>query len=391
MNFKRKTKNVSKLKVAIVHDWFVTYAGAERVVEQMLKVLPEADIFAVVDFIPEGQRGFMANKEVKTTFIQNLPFARKKYRSYLPLMPFAVEQLDLSAYDMIISSSAAVAKGVITGPGQIHIAYINTPIRYAWDLTHQYLREGGLGMGPKGVLARLILHYIRIWDLRTVPGIDVMLANSGFISKRIWKVYRRESQVLYPPIDVEKFSLREEKEDFYLTASRMVPYKKLDLIVEAFAAMPDKQLVVIGDGPEMQKVKSKAEGYDNIKIMGYQPDEALRDHLQRAKCFLFAAEEDFGIAPLEAQACGTPVIAYGRGGALETIRGLGRDELPTGLFFKEQTVPSVCRAVAEFEENMSLFAPTACRENALRFSPERFRGEFRQVIEDSLAQGEYHD
>ena len=391
MNFKRKTKNVSNLKVAIVHDWFVTYAGAERVVEQMLKVLPEADIFAVVDFIPEGQRGFMANKEVKTTFIQNLPFARKKYRSYLPLMPFAVEQLDLSAYDMIISSSAAVAKGVITGPGQIHIAYINTPIRYAWDLTHQYLREGGLGMGPKGLLARLILHYIRIWDLRTVPGIDVMLANSGFISKRIWKVYRRESQVLYPPVDVEKFSLREEKEDFYLTASRMVPYKKLDLIVEAFAAMPEKRLVVIGDGPEMPKVKSKAEGYDNIKIMGYQPDEALRDYMQRAKCFLFAAEEDFGIAPLEAQACGTPVIAYGRGGALETIRGLGRDELPTGLFFKEQTVPSVCRAVAEFEENMSLFTPTACRENALRFSSERFRGEFRQVIEDSLVQGEYHD
>lgn len=357
-------------------------------VEQMLKVLPEADLFAVVDFIPKGQRGFMANKEVKTTFIQNLPLARKKYRSYLPLMPFAVEQLDLSAYDVVISSSAAVAKGVITGPGQIHIAYINSPIRYAWDLTHQYLREGGLGMGPKGLLARLILHYIRIWDLRTAPSIDVMLANSGFISKRIWKVYRRESQVLYPPVDVDKFSLKEEKENFYLTASRMVPYKKLDLIVEAFATMPEKQLVVIGDGPEMPKVKSKAEGHDNIKIMGYQPDEVLRDYLQRARCFLFAAEEDFGIAPLEAQACGTPVIAYGRGGALETILGLEKAAAPTGLFFQEQTVPSVCKAVETFEANESLFSPAACRENALRFSPERFREEFRQVIENSLAQGE---
>ena len=360
-------------------------------VEQMLKVLPEADLFAVVDFIPPAERGFLANKEVKTTFIQSLPWARKKYRSYLPLMPFAVEQLDLSEYDVVISSSAAVAKGVITGPGQIHIAYINSPIRYAWDLTHQYLREGGLGMGPKGLLARLILHYIRIWDLRTAPSIDVMLANSGFIGKRIWKVYRRESKVLYPPVYVEKFSLREDKEDFYLTASRMVPYKKMDLIVEAFAAMPERQLVVIGDGPEMPKVRARAEGHDNIKILGFQPDEVLRDYLQRAKCFLFAAEEDFGIAPLEAQACGTPVIAYGRGGALETIRGLGRNESPTGLFFKEQTVPSVCRAVAEFEENMSLFTPAACRENALRFSPERFREEFRQVVENSLAQGEEHD
>ncbi|MBE6102709.1 MAG: glycosyltransferase family 4 protein [Selenomonas ruminantium] len=379
------------MKIAIVHDWFVTYAGAERVVEQMLKVLPESDLFAVVDFIPPAERGFLANKEVKTTFIQSLPWARKKYRSYLPLMPFAVEQLDLSEYDVVISSSAAVAKGVITGPGQIHIAYINSPIRYAWDLTHQYLREGGLGMGPKGLLARLILHYIRIWDLRTAPSIDVMLANSGFIGKRIWKVYRRESKVLYPPVNVEKFSLREDKEDFYLTASRMVPYKKMDLIVEAFAAMPERQLVVIGDGPEMPKVRARAEGHDNIKILGFQPDEVLRDYLQRAKCFLFAAEEDFGIAPLEAQACGTPVIAYGRGGALETIRGLGRSESPTGLFFKEQTVPSVCRAVAEFEENMSLFTPAACRENALRFSPERFREEFRQVVENSLAQGEEHD
>lgn len=247
------------MKVAIVCDWLVTYAGAERVIEQMLKVYPEADLFAVVDFLPEGSRDFLMNKSVTTTFIQNLPKAKKYYRAYLPLMPIAIEQLDLSSYDLVISSSHCVAKGILTGPDQIHISYVHSPVRYAWDLQHQYLRESGLTHGLKSKIARAILHYIRIWDTRTSNGVDYFISNSRFIAKRIWKCYRREATVVYPPVNIDIFQYCEEKEDYYVTASRMVPYKKMDLIVEAFTQMPDKKLVVIGDGPDFEKIKRRQE------------------------------------------------------------------------------------------------------------------------------------
>lgn len=366
------------MKIAIVHDWFVTYAGAEKVVEQMLDVFPEADLFSVVDHLGEN-RGFIKNKEVKTTFIQKLPFSKKKYRNYLPLMPLAIEQLDLSQYDVILSSSHAVAKGVLTGPDQIHISYVHSPIRYAWDLQHQYLRESKLDKGIKGLITKSILHKVRNWDYRTANGVDYFIGNSNFIGRRIWKVYRRESEVIYPPVDISAFTLHEQKEDFYLTASRMVPYKKIDLIVEAFANMPDKKLVVIGDGPDFEKVKAKAKG--NIQILGYQSFEVLKDHMQRAKGFVFAAEEDFGITPVEAQACGTPVITYGKGGATETVLDLNYDK-PTGLFFKEQTVESIIEKINEFEKSYDKFTPSNCRENAIRFSPERFREEIRSIVEE---------
>lgn len=203
----------------------------------------------------------------------------------------------------------------------VHISYVHSPIRYAWDLQHQYLKESGLIKGVKGKIAKAILHYMRMWDVRTANGVDFFIANSEFIAKRIKKCYRREAAVIYPPVDVEAFKMREEKEDFYLTASRMVPYKKMDLIVEAFSRMPDKKLVVIGDGPDFGKIKSKAT--NNITLLGYQPFGVLKDYMQKAKAFVFAAEEDFGITPVEAQACGTPVIAFGKGGALETVKGLG--------------------------------------------------------------------
>ncbi|MED2113042.1 glycosyltransferase family 4 protein [Bacillus thuringiensis] len=366
------------MKIAIVHDWFVTYAGAEKVVEQMLDVFPEADLFSVVDHLGEN-RGFIKNKEVKTTFIQKLPFSKKKYRNYLPLMPLAIEQLDLSQYDVILSSSHAVAKGVLTGPDQIHISYVHSPIRYAWDLQHQYLRESKLDKGIKGLITKSILHKVRNWDYRTANGVDYFIGNSNFIGRRIWKVYRRESEVIYPPVDISAFTLHEQKEDFYLTASRMVPYKKIDLIVEAFANMPDKKLVVIGDGPDFEKVKAKAKG--NIQILGYQSFEVLKDHMQRAKGFVFAAEEDFGITPVEAQACGTPVITYGKGGATETVLDLNHEK-PTGLFFKEQTVGSIVEKINEFEKSYDKFTPTNRRENAIRFSPERFREEIRSIVEE---------
>ncbi|MBO9130021.1 glycosyltransferase family 4 protein [Bacillus sp. 165] len=365
------------MKIAIVHDWLVTYAGAEKVLEQILDVFPEADLFSVVDFINENERTFIKNKKVTTTFIQKLPLAQNKYRNYLPLMPFAIEQLDLSKYDIIISSSHAVAKGVITGPDQLHISYVHSPIRYAWDLQHQYLREAGLNKGIKGLLARYMLHKIRNWDYRTANGVDVFLSNSEFISRRIWKVYRRESKVIYPPVDISSFSLKRGKEDFYLTASRMVPYKKIDTIVEAFTNMPNKKLVVIGDGPDFNKIKAKAGS--NVQMLGYQPFDVLKEHMQNAKAFVFAAEEDFGITPVEAQACGTPVIAYGKGGALETIKGLEYSH-PTGIHFGGQTPESIQNAVREFEMNEGIFNADRCRENAMRFSEDRFKEELKNLV-----------
>src|SRR4030095_10102970 len=288
------------MKIALVHDWFTVYAGSERVVEQILECYPEADLFSLMDFIPPEERGFLKGKKVTTSFLQRLPFARKKYRQYLPLMPLAVEQFVLSSYDLVISSSHAVAKGVITHPDQLHVCMCYSPMRYAWDLQHQYLKQSNLEKGFKGWLARGILHRIRQWDSRTPNGVDEFIAISEFIKKRIWKCYRRESMVIYPPVDVSEFTLKEKKEDFYLTASRMVPYKKIDLIVEA-VSRSNKKLVVIGDGPDFKKTKTKAG--KNIELLGYQSVEALRDYMQRAKAFIFMAEEDFGIVPLEAQAC----------------------------------------------------------------------------------------
>lgn len=368
------------MKIAIVCDWLVTYAGAEKVLEQMLNVFPEADLFAVVDFLPEGQRDFIKNKKVTTTFIQNLPRARKKYRNYLPFMPIAIEQLDLSGYDVVISSSHCVAKGVLTGPDQIHISYVHSPVRYAWDLQHQYLREAGLTHGLKSKIARLIMHYMRIWDTRTSNGVDYFIANSHFIARRIWKCYRREAEVIYPPVDVDKFTFCDKKEDFYLTASRMVPYKKMDLIVEAFSKMPDKQLIVIGQGPDFNKIKKLAG--PNVKLMGYQPDSVLQDYMQRAKAFIFAAEEDFGITPVEAQACGTPVIAYGKGGSLETVRGYGEMEKPTGIFFSNQKVQDLVDAVSSFEGFHRIITAKDCRENAEKFAISVFRKRFSDFVND---------
>lgn len=369
------------MKVAIIHDWLVTYAGAERVLEQMLHIFPEADLYSLVDFLDTDNRNFIKNKIIHTSFIQKMPKAKKKYRNYLPLMPLAIEQFDLREYDLIISSSHCIAKGVITGPNQIHICMCYSPVRYAWDLQGQYLRESGLETGLKGWIAKIILHYIRLWDLRAVNGVDYFIAISKYIKRRIKKVYCRDSNIIYPPVDVSSFKLCENKDDFYITASRMVPYKKMDLIVEAFSKLPDKKLIVIGNGPDFEKIKSRA-GH-NVVLMGYQPFEVLKEHMQRARAFVFAAEEDFGITPVEAQACGTPVIAFAKGGALETVRGL-EQEKPTGLFFKEQTVTSVVNAISKFEENIAAFTAKNCRENAERFSEGRFRKEFKKYIDGVL-------
>jgi len=366
-----------KIKVAIVHEWFVDYSGSERVVEQLLCIFPDADLFSVIEFMPEHLKKHILYKPVTTTFIQKLPFAKKHYRNYLALMPTAIEQLDVSAYDLVLSSSHAVAKGILSHSSQLHICYCHSPIRYAWDLYHQYLRDSGLTKGFKGFIAKGILHYIRMWDFTTANRVDYFIANSNYISKRIKKIYNKKATVIYPPVDVDSFTFVPHKEDFYLTASRLVPYKKIDLIVEAFSLQLNKKLVVIGEGPDFDKIKLKAT--KNVTLLGYQPFEVLKSHLQRAKAFVFAAEEDFGIAPVEAQACGTPVIAYGKGGACETVID-GR----TGILYNEQSVASLTEAILKFESMPTAFDPFAVRENAERFSVKTFKRKISTFIENKL-------
>lgn len=366
------------MKVAIVHDWLTLTGGAERVLEQMLDLFPDADLFCTVCFLPEEDQHLIAGRCVKTSFIQKLPFARKIYRKYLPLMPIAVEQFDLTGYDLVLSSSHAVAKGVITGPDQVHLCYIYSPIRYAWDLQHAYLREVGI-RGLSGMFARSILHYMRIWDSRTSNGVDRFVAISQFIARRVRKAYGRTATVVYPPVNIARFQLSREKGDYYLTASRMVPYKRMPLIVEAFAAMPDRRLIVVGDGPDMDLVRAAAG--PNVEILGRQSDDAMIGYMSGAKAFLYAAEEDFGIVPLEAQACGTPVVAYGRGGSLETIRGYDGPG-QTGVFFPEQSVPAIVAAVQHLDTRS--IRPEDCRTNAERFSTQAFRDGLMMAIDEAM-------
>jgi glycosyltransferase involved in cell wall biosynthesis len=365
------------MKTAIIHDWLVTLAGAEKVLEAIYELYP-APIFTLVTDRKKLKGTNFEKAKIFTSFIQKLPGARKKYRNYLPFFPLAIEQFELSDYHVIISSSSCVAKGVLTKADQLHICYCHTPMRYAWDLYHEYLRESGLNKKKiKGCIAKLILHYIRLWDHSTLNRVDYFIANSNWVARRIKKIYAREATVIYPPTDVSKFKLYSDKENFYLTASRMVPYKRIDLIVEAFSKMPQKKLVVIGNGPDFKKIKSKAG--KNIELLGYQPFEVLKDYMQRAKAFIFAAEEDFGITPVEAQACGTPVIAYGKGGVTESVI-----ERKTGIFFKEQTDKSLVEAVKQFEKIEDSFDCKIIRQNAEKFSKERFKKEFKKFVDEKI-------
>ena len=371
------------MKIALVHEWLDSYAGSERVLEQRLLEWPEAEVFAVCDFMPEAERGFLQGKPIATSFIQNMPFARRHFRKFLGLMPLAIEQLDLSAYDVVISSSHAVAKGVLTGPGQIHISYVHSPMRYAWDLQHQYLREAGLMRGLKGAYTRWLLHRMRLWDRSSALNPDIVLANSSYIAERIQKTWRRDAQVLHPPVDIESFTPAPDKGDYYLIASRFVPYKRVDLIAAAFRAMPNRKLIIVGDGPNEAQARAAAGDAPNITFKGRLPRAELIALTQGARAAVFAAEEDFGIATVEAQACGTPVIAYGRGGARDIVVA-PPDARPTGLFFQEQGTASLIAAVERFEAMAPAITPEDCRANAERFSNAHFRRRFRQVVHDAL-------
>jgi glycosyltransferase involved in cell wall biosynthesis len=367
------------MRVAVIHDWLVAKGGAERVLEAILECYPEAEVFTTVDFMAEPERAFLRRHRVHVSFVQRLPFAKRRYRSYWPLMPLAVESFDVSSFDLVISSSASVAKGVLCKPEQMHVCYIHSPMRYAWDLQNEYLREANLDRGLRGVLARLTLQRMRQWDAHTANGVDVFISNSRFVAQRVWRAYRRESAVIYPPVDTTYFEPgHAPREDFYLTASRLVPYKRVGLIVDAFAAMPQRRLVVIGDGPEFAQLARRAPA--NVTMLGHQPAETLRDRMQRARAFVFAALEDFGIAPVEAQACGTPVLAYGRGGVTESVVD-GR----TGLWFAEQSAAAIVDAVERFERSTVAANVAGIRANAVRFGAARFREQLREAVGAELA------
>ncbi|MFB9055248.1 glycosyltransferase [Mariniflexile ostreae] len=361
------------MKKALIHDWYYVNGGAEKVIQSFNNIWSDFEHFALIDFLADKERDeiFTGNsKIINTSFIQKLPTAKSNHRKFLQLFPHAIEQFDLREYDLVLSSSASIAKGVLTSQNQLHICYCHSPMRYAWDLYYQYLKESNL-KGIKGMYARYILHKMRIWDVTSSNRVDYFIANSKFIAKRIKKIYNRDSTVIYPPVDVNNFRLVDKKEDFYFTASRMVSYKKIELIVRAFNKMPNKKLLVSGEGPEFNKIKRIAN--ENIELLGFVKSARLKECLENAKAFVFAAEEDFGIIPVEAQACGTPVIAYGKGGVLETII-----KNKTGVFFYKQDVESVINAVKEFET--MTFDYKKIRENTLRFSKERFETEVKNFV-----------
>jgi glycosyltransferase involved in cell wall biosynthesis len=359
------------MKVALVQDWLVVNAGAEKVFKEMVSYFKDADIFSLVDFLSDEDRLEILNgKHATTSFLQKLPFAQKSYRNFLPLFTRAIESLDFSGYDLIVSSSYAVAKGLKKQPHQIHICYCHSPIRYAWDLQDEYLAEISAW---KRALAKPVLAQIRKWDVNTLNSVDVFLANSQYIAERIKRIYNRDSIVLYPPVNTTAFKGVEQKENYYFTSARMVSYKKTDIIIKAFNQLPHLKLVVSGDGPDMEYLKTIAG--KNITFTGFLDRADLIAHMQKAKAFILAANEDFGITSIEAQSCYTPVIALKKGGYLETV-------IPhkTGILFNEQTPESLTEAILEFETKKYTFTPQNFINNVNRFSVQEFINGFDQVV-----------
>lgn len=376
-----------KMRVAVVHDWLYIVGGAEQVLREILNCYPSADVFTLFDLLRPEDRRKLGFETSQTSFLQKLPFLKSHHRSYLPLMPLAIEQFDLSDYDLVISSSAAVAKGVITGPNQLHVAYVHSPMRYAWDLQHLYLKESGCDTGIKSVIARAILHQMRIWDARTAHGPDAIFTNSRFVAKRIKKVCGRDARVIYPPVTIpDRDTILPMGNhvppvgNHFLAASRLVPYKRIEPIIRAFNEMPDLELIVAGDGPEAERLKMIAG--PNVKLAGFVPDQELRDLMATARAFVFAAEEDFGIVLVEAQSEGAPVLALGRGGARESILGSG--PRPTGMFFEKADPQSIAECVRSFVANEKSISRLDCRQHATLFSAERFRNQFVAAVNEEL-------
>ncbi len=376
---------VDDANIAIVHDWCPSFRGGERVVAEMCKLYPQADVYTLFDFLSdEVKQEFFPGTAFHTSIANRLPWVRKYYRSLFFACPFLIEQFDVTGYDAVISSSAAFARGVLTRPDQPHLCYVHSPPRYAWDEQFSYLEQGRLGYGPKGLLFRRMLYNLRIWDARTAHGPDIMAANSNFVRARIRRIYGRDARVIFPPVEVGKFELVEAKHDYYITASFLAPYKRTDLVIQAFNEMPDKRLHVVGDGQQSARLRKLAG--PNISFMGFLPRADYVREVSHARALVFAGCEDFGIALAEAQASGTPLIAFKRGGANDIVRPLGGEAgRPTGILFERQTVQAVKDAVAHFDAYGGAIAPEACRENSVRFAPERFRREIAQALDDARA------
>lgn len=362
----------SGLKVALVHYWLVASRGGEKVLEAMCRIFPQADIFTHV-YNPKAVSETIRSHGVRTTFIQKLPWARKLYQKYLPLMPMALEQLDLSGYDLVISSESGPAKGVLTGPDTLHLCYCHTPMRYLWDLYHEY-RAGA------GFLTRLAMSAgfsrLRLWDQASAQRVDGFAVNSKNVAKRVKKLYKRNSRVIYPPVATKDFRPAPERGDHYLFVGQLVGYKRADLAVEAFSRL-GKKLIVVGEGKELKRLRKIAG--ETVTFLGRQSFEVIREQYSRCRALIFPANEDFGIVPVEAMASGAPVIAFGKGGALETVV-----EGKTGLFFPEQSVESLIHAVERFEEREREFDPQVLREHAAAFDETVFMRAFSDFVGQEL-------
>lgn len=372
-----------QLKYALVHEWLTPKAtgGSELVVKEILKHI-DADLYALINFESTNPESYLYKRQIGTTFLQHFPLAENGVQKYLPLLPLAIEQLDLREYDVILSSSHAVAKGVLTSPHQLHICYSHTPMRYAWDLTFDYLQGSKAGRGIPGIFTRYLLHRLRQWDVISANRVDYFIANSKHTARRIWRCYRREAEVIYPPVEIERFSFQEKKEDFYLTVCRLVSYKKISLMVKAFNQL-GRSLVVIGTGPELEQIRELAQA--NVRVLGWQPGEVVEQYMREAKAFVYAACEDFGMAIVEAQACGTPVIAYGGGGALETVRDVRQyGDSATGVLFSPQTEDGLVEAVEVFEARQGEFVAEVARSHAVNFSPDVFKKRYLAFLDSCL-------
>jgi glycosyltransferase involved in cell wall biosynthesis len=362
------------LKVAIIHYWLVGMRGGEKVLESLCEIFPQADIYThVLDESVISK--VISEHKIFTTFIQKLPQAKQRYQKYLPLMPLALEQLDLRNYDLVISIESGPAKGVLTSPDTLHICYCCTPMRYVWDMYQDYLKGAGR---ITRLLMPFLIHYLRLWDYASAARVDYFIADSGHVAKRIHKHYRRDATVLYPPVDIAAFTQSSVPEDFYLIVGQLVGYKRADLAVEAFNRM-GKPLVIIGDGEKFSQLCAMAQ--PNVTIMGRQPFPVIRDHYARCKALIFPGEEDFGIVPVEAMASGRPVIAYRKGGALETVL-----EGITGLFFEQQTPEALIQTIEYYEATQQQFNSEHIIQHAQRFSQETFRTKIQQFIETAMLQ-----
>ncbi|XTZ12348.1 MAG: glycosyltransferase [cyanobacterium endosymbiont of Rhopalodia inflata] len=369
------------MKYALVHEWLTPKAtgGSELVVEEILQHI-KADLYALIDFESTNPQSYLYGRSIESTFLQHFPLARNGVQKYLPLLPIAIEQFDLRNYDVVLSSSHAVAKGILTSPNQLHVCYCHTPMRYAWDLTFDYLQNSPAGKGIVGLMTRYLLHRLRQWDVASANRVDYFIANSHHTARRIWRCYRRQAKVIYPPVNLERFNFTPHKEDFYLSVSRLVSYKKISLIVRAFNQL-GYPLVIIGDGPDLSLIRQLAKS--NIKVLGNQSNQVVEQYMAKAKAFVYAACEDFGIALVEAQACGTPVIAYGGGGALETVLDIRQyPQKGTGILFSSQTSGNLVTAIETFEKFQHLIKLESCRQQAAKFTPKIFEMSYLAFLKD---------